>query len=122
MVTIEFIPHKEQRYASLGDWQFQDGHILIKISDTGNRYMNFLLAIHELVEAMLCDHVDITDKQVDEWDFNYKGDEPGDDPKCPYYEQHAFATIIEKLLCNQFGIDWRDYENELEQIEEGGIG
>ncbi len=124
-ISIKFIPHKKQRYETLGDWQYKNEKLNVRISDTGEWKLNCLLLIHELVEAWLCKDKEITDSQVDEWDFGYAnvtysraGEEPGDDPDCPYYDQHGAATMIEKMMANFFGIDWRRYEKRLQEIEE----
>lgn len=64
-----------------------------------------LVAVHELVELLLCHDRKITMSEIDKFDLAYEknrpaGDtsEPGNDPKSPYYEEHQFATKIEKIV------------------------
>jgi hypothetical protein len=111
--AVRFVPHNKQRYDTLGDYQEKDGSIIFTITDTGDWKKNSLLAIHEIFEKILNKHMGITDKQVDEWDFNFKGDEPGDDPNCIYYSQHKFATMIEMLMAKQLEVNWKKYEDIL---------
>jgi hypothetical protein len=99
MISIEFIPHSQQRYNTEGDWYMDGENLIIKVSNEGSGFQQKIIAVHELVEAILCRYAGITDKDVDEWDFKFKGEgEPGDDPKCPYRHQHKIATIIEEII------------------------
>jgi hypothetical protein len=95
----------------------------IKVSQLSDWRREALVAVHELVEALICKHAGVTTEQVDEFDMNFEatrkdGDdsEPGDDPKAPYYRQHQIATVIEKLLSVELGVNWTDYEKELNSL------
>ena len=115
-ITIEFIPHLEQRYNTCGDWSFDaDGNLNIKVSNMATTNGPLLVAIHELIEALLCDHAGITPKQVDEFDIGYKDldVEAGDDPLAPYSMQHCIATGVERLMAPLLGVEWKPYEDEL---------
>ena len=117
-IEIKTIPQKEQRYETVGDYWNEGEKDFFRISDCGNRKYEAMLAIHELIEKFLCESDGVTNKQIDDFDFNYKGDgEPGDDKDAPYRKQHLFATGVEKLLCSYFGIDWKTYDSFLENIE-----
>lgn len=79
-----------------------------------------MIAVHELIEVLLCKAAGVTQEDVDKFDLNFekkrkKGDdsEPGDDPKAPYYKQHKFATKIERLLCKELGENWNWYETDI---------
>lgn len=77
-----------------------------------------LVGVHELIEAVLCHHRGITQTDVDNWDYAHRDlGEPGDAPGCPYRREHQFATVIEKLLAAELGVDWRDYCAALDSIE-----
>jgi hypothetical protein len=44
------------------------------------------------------------------------GDEPGDDPRAPYYKEHFFATNIERMIAHEMGIDWNEYSQKVESL------
>jgi hypothetical protein len=119
-ITISTIPHKNQRYDTVGDWQFIDDILVVRVSDLGDWRMEYLVADHEVREALLCRHRGITEKQVDEFDFAWKGEgELGDDLLCPCRKEHFFATSIERLTAAELGVDWAEYEAEIDSLEWG---
>jgi hypothetical protein len=64
----------------------------------------------------MADRVD--QEAVDQWDLNFKGKgEPGDDPAAPYHKQHVQASIVERTLARQLGVDWSKYEQKLEELQ-----
>jgi len=123
-ITIDTIPHKQQRYPTVGDWRFdRDGNLEIRVSALGDRPMEGLIAIHELVEVLLCLHNGILQAEVDEFDIKFEADrkrgnddEPGDCPDAPYKHQHCFATGIERILASALGISWAEYEAKLNAL------
>lgn len=118
-IVIEVIPHSQQRYVTAGDWKRDaSGNLHITVSDMGNNDYAFLVGIHELVEAWLCERQGVTDEAVTAFDTDFEaarpeGDEsePGDAIGAPYGRQHGFATSIERMMCAALNISWRDYEN-----------
>jgi hypothetical protein len=117
-VTITTIPHSQQRYETVGDWQFDEfSNLSIKVSGTSDWRMTMAVGVHELVEALLCKDRGISEAEVDEFDMAYKGDgEPGNDPSCPYYDEHQVATIIERLLIRELGLNWQDYDRVIDAL------
>lgn len=117
-ITIETIPHGEQRYPTIGDWLFDEaGDLQIRVSSMGNWKYEALVAHHELIEALLCKDRGITWEMVDAFDkeFNRRrafaeGGEPGDAPDCPYRKEHFFATTAERTLAEAFDVDWFKYD------------
>jgi hypothetical protein len=96
------------------------------------RYV-MLVAIHELIELVLCKQVGISEASVDSFDIAFEKEreaykskgvdfdaivasEPGDDPTAPYYKQHQIATAIEKLLAAELGVKWNQYEREINSL------
>lgn len=80
--------------------------------------MESLVAVHELVEVLLCDANGFFQNTVDDFDMEYEknrkpGDEsePGDDPKAPYHRQHCIATGVERILAAELGVNWKEYED-----------
>lgn len=117
-VRIQTIPHAAQRYPTLGDWYFKHKDILkINISDLENRDYEFLIMVHELVEAYLCLVRGISFEEVDNFDKTFTGDgEPGDSPAAPYHREHFFALFIEQKLAAELGIDWEEYGRFIEEF------
>ena len=117
------IPHKSQRYETVGDWKTHtyDGpgtlSLTAKVSEMKNWRYEALVGIHELVEGLLCFSRDIKEEDVTAFDETFEanrvaGDErePGDQPEAPYHKEHTFATKIEKMLAEELGVDWAAYE------------
>ena len=126
LITIVDVKHDQQRYETVGDWQWRDKNkenLLITVSDMKNWKFNFLVAFHEQVEVMLCKARNIKQEDVDDFDMAYEarrqeGDtsEPGDDPMAPYYNEHQFATKIEKMMAEELGVEWSEYDKTVSSI------
>jgi hypothetical protein len=114
-ITIETIPHREQRYPTVGDWEIaENGDIAIRVSELGDWRHEAAIALHELVEVLLCRNDGVSGTLVDAFDRAYDGlGEPGDDPKAPYQRQHCFATAVERMLIAALGLAWAEYEEAL---------
>lgn len=111
------VPHDEQRYDTVGDWFFQDGELHVVTSHMSDPRYETLVALHEIVEAVLCAYGNVPQHLVDEFDFRFKdAHEPGDDIRAPYYKQHQIATAVERLVAAELGVDWRKYEAEVSAL------
>jgi len=113
ILDVDVIPQDKQRYPTCGDWQFNEiGALIMKISDMGNPDYEFMVMIHEAVEAWLCRKRGITAEMVDAWDMGSGKDleDPGSDAECPYHKEHMLALKIEKMICREMGLDWEAYE------------
>lgn len=126
-ISIETIPHKSQRYETVGDWTIdQNGDITIKVSETGTRDYNFLVALHELVEVYLCQKRGITQEAVDKFDMEFEKlreksltlstEEPGDQKDAPYRKEHCCASGVERHLASELNVTWADYETVLNSL------
>lgn len=123
-ITIETIPHDQQRYPTCGDWTFDEkGDLTIRVSQLSDWRREALVAVHELIEVLLCKQRGITQEQVDKFDKEFEAnrsegneDEPGDDPSAPYRKEHFFATNIEALLSAELGVDFGEYEKEIDSL------
>lgn len=122
-ITIDIIPHSEQRYPTVGDWLWFGDDLMIHVSDLGDWKQEALIGIHEAIEALLCRDRGITQDDIDNFDFEFEAnrevgnamvgiahEEPGDDVDAPYRKEHFFATSIERLLAAELGVDWAEYE------------
>jgi hypothetical protein len=134
-VTIDIIPHADQRYDTVGDWLFKklysSEYLTITVSDMNNPDYEFLVGIHELIEAYLCQKRGIKEEDVTAFDKQFEPyflkdennkvggvdiSEPGDDPKAPYYVEHQFATKIEMLVAEELGVDWEKYDKTILEL------
>jgi hypothetical protein len=136
-ITIETIAHKDQRYPTVGDWTFDNlGNLNIRVSALSDWRREALIAIHELVEVILCKQAGVSQEVVDRFDMEFESrqkvtdlpsgnvkfilnpteGEPGDDPQAPYVRQHCVATGIERLLAAELGVNWKEYEQELDAL------
>ncbi len=117
-ITIETIRHEDQRYPTCGDWLWPNEHnLLIRVSEMGDWRKEAAVAVHELVEALLCKEDGVSEAAVDAFDADYGGGgEPGDDPIAPYHRQHCFATALEMLLIGALGVPWADHEAAVEKL------
>lgn len=117
-VHVEIVPAKCMRYRTVGDWLFlSPGCLMIRVADTGNWKYNILVAIHELIEVVLCRDSGVKEKQVDRFDLAHQDDEdPGTHPKAPYRIQHLTAMGVEMIMAACMGVNWRVYEDALDAI------
>lgn len=120
-ITIETIPHEQHRYTTAGDWFFDEkGDLTIRVSALGDWKKEALLGVHELVEVLACKSDGVTQEQVDKFDFAWTDNEnePGDSPDAPYNKQHRLAMGVENIMAAALGVDWKAYEQQLEDLPE----
>jgi hypothetical protein len=119
-IIIEEIEHSQQRYPTVGDWQFdEEGNLNIKISSTGNPVYTSLLAVHELIEALYCRFsiIKVDQSEVDKWDIEHPdAKEPGELPGCPYFKHHRVASHVESGMADDLRVDWKEYEETLNNL------
>lgn len=122
-IDIRTIPHKKQRYPTSGDWFERRGVQKIRVSAMEDWRYEFLVALHEVVEAALCRRRCIKEEQVDAFDIAYEqsrgaGDfsEPGDDVAAPYHREHVAATMVERFIAGELGVDFARYEEVVRSL------
>jgi hypothetical protein len=122
-IIVQTVQHQNQRYNTVGDWffskEFIDTVLIIRISDLGDDKLNALIAIHELVEAILCKFNDpeITGEQVDQFDMSHPElKEPGEALDCPYMIPHLVASDVEKMIADRLKVDWNLYEGRIREL------
>jgi len=125
-IKIKTIPNRKQRYPTAGDW-YDDGNTHeIRVSELSNPKYELLIAVHELIESELCRQRGISEEAVTRFDrwfeearnlgLLYNDDEPGFHPNAPYKNEHTFATMIERQLAKELGVDWESYAREIEKL------
>lgn len=118
MIRIDKVPHSMQRYDTVGDWVFStQGDLYLIVSHLYDRDYENLVALHEMIEALLCQARGITGDMVDTWDLSHPGHpDPGSIPGCPYYREHMFAICVERLMAAELEVNWDEYETCLEVL------
>lgn len=135
-ILIESVPHSEQRYDTVGDWQWKTVDQLglvkpstihssepvlhIKVSQMSDWRYEALVGLHEAIEALLCKQAGVTEEEVDAFDFNFSlahfEGEPGDDQHAPYHHQHQFASSVEANVAFRLKVDWAEYSKEINSL------
>lgn len=123
-IIIKTIPHKYQRYSTVGDWFFDDsGDLQIRVSDLGDDKMNAAIALHEMAEALMCKANGVSQKEVDDFDMQFEAqrqegnlEQPGDNVLAPYFIEHGVASGIERIFAAEMGIDWNAYTKAIEAL------
>jgi hypothetical protein len=122
-ITLEVIPHSEQRLPDSlgGDWVWEGDNLTIRVSDLGDWRMNFLFARHEMDEAILCRHANITTEMVDADELKSSDDDDPDSfsgyPGSCYQQQHNDALAIEWLMSRLLDVDWVEYGKKVEALQ-----
>jgi hypothetical protein len=128
-IKVKTIEHQAQRYETVGDWFMPHAQRLeVRVSRMDNEDYEFLVGIHEQIEAYLCYKRGISERAVTSFDLDFEEnraagntDEPGDSELAPYHKEHKFATEIESQLAFELGVNWSEYEaaiNALSQSQE----
>lgn len=121
-MNVLVIPNSEMRPEVDGcDWFYDDtGNLEVRIAPLSCWEMETCLAIHELIESILCKKAGISQTEVDQFDLKFDRDHPnepdigaGDDPDAPYHRQHIVATTIERIVAGELNLNWEEYEKEL---------
>ena len=115
------LPHHCQRYDTAGDWQFgTKQNLVVTVSTLGDADCEFLVGLHELVEAWLCKQRGISQAQVDAFDMGWQPhdgiSEPGDDPAAPYCDAHQIASAVERIMQKSLGVKTADYAARLDAL------
>jgi len=117
-IVIDFIPHRQQRYRTVGDWFFDGDVLRINASATPDERHQQLVAVHELVEALTCNVDGVTQEAVDAFDMGAGAAlaEPGDSADAPYHEQHNVAHQVEGEVLAAMHVHWDEYEAALDAL------
>jgi hypothetical protein len=127
-IRIRTIPHRVQQYDTVGNyWHDVDGcgaEVLeIRVSRMRDRRYEFLVALHEMIEAFLCEWRRIPFAAITRFDIGYErnrsqGDisEPGAAPDAPYRAEHQFAERVERMVARELAVDWPKYDRAVARL------
>ncbi|MGA2412299.1 MAG: hypothetical protein ABSG46_18185 [Candidatus Binataceae bacterium] len=132
--TFCVIPHKDQRYeGTVGDYyEIPPAGWAFKASRLRPVKYSWLILAHEFIEWLICRLSGVKMKAIDKFDMAYEKarkageaktpcgckwrEEPGDDIHAPYFHAHQCATLCEKAIVRELGIDWKAYEAAIEAL------
>lgn len=121
---IKTISHDEQKYETVGDYSRDaEGACTILVSEMPNKDYEFLVGLHEFVEAYLVAKNGVSDESITAFDIEFEKnrpegnlDEPGDSRAAPYFKEHRIATSIERVAASLIGDNWSDYEKTVNSL------
>lgn len=124
-IVIETIPHASHRYPTVGDyWRDTDGTMQVRVSEVTDERHALLVAVHEVIEAFLCEQRGIAEEAITAFDCAHLADDdpwvddPGHCPEAPYHREHVFAECIERLFAFEMGVNWQAYGAAIEALDE----
>lgn len=125
-ITIKTVPNQEimerKGFTGADWWTDRYGNLQVRVAEElGDERECFILAIHEVTEAIMCRHLGISQEAVDAFDSKYQAEHEvdlnaGDEPEAPYKIPHTFATAIERILAGVLEVDWKPYDDKLSVI------
>jgi hypothetical protein len=126
-ILIETVPHERNRNNQVGDYRYmEDGTLYITVSNMGDEKMEWLVALHEMIEEMLAKSDGITEEQINDYDIYYEkkremglvdeNSEDGFASDCIYKKYHTIATGCEMILAAQLGVDWLNYDEKVNSL------
>jgi hypothetical protein len=135
-INIRTKPIEKMRTRDVGDYYqaivppgAEEEPLKIIVARMENPDYEFLVALHEMIEAYLIKRRGIDPRQIDEWEDKFerevregkrpKNSNAGEQKDCLYKEEHKIAIKIEKTLAKYLKINWKKYEKYLDQLIEG---
>ena len=123
-IEVQTIPHREQRYPTVGDYWDADDTVQIRVSEMDDWRYVILVALHEIVESMLARYRGIPEDAIGAFDMAFEkaresgrvSGEPGDAPDSPYRREHFFATNLERLFSAELDVDWFEYDRDVDAL------
>ncbi len=119
-INIKTVKPGTLPFNRVGDWTWRGETLQISVNDMSEERYEWLLAVHEVVEAFLCKFRGITEQAIDKFDKDHNGAWL---PEGPGYPEHLFATGVESIIAAMVGITIDTYEKEIEDgsKDQGGL-
>ncbi len=123
-IFVQYIHHSLQRYDTCGDWWFDEhGSLQVRVSMMDDKRSMEAVALHEIIEALLCRAHGVPEEEVSRFDKQYEAmrtphdtSEPGDEPDAPYHVEHRAATLIEKKYLSHLGVSWKEHTETVNNL------
>jgi hypothetical protein len=132
IIEFKVIPHRRQRYNTVGDYFKKQGRWLFRVSKMEDTRYTVLVFLHEIIEFFMCRMLGIPVEDIDLFDLAYEEArqqmvgsapcgcrfyvEPADDPHAPYHQAHVTGTKCERLIAEALGVKWDAYEATVNQL------
>jgi hypothetical protein len=125
LIVIDIIDHADQRYNTLGDyWTDSTGTIQLRVSRMRDPNSERAVILHELFELFACLSAGVDLTAIDRFDMRWKPrrdiEEPGEDPRAPYFIQHQHAMAAERHYTATVGLPWVEHERNCAEAETMG--
>jgi hypothetical protein len=125
-ISIEFIPHKDHKFTTIGHWFEDEFGAHIQISQELKWEFRIAVLFHELIEYSMCREEGITTKECDDFDALFeieyeqgvwlKSVEAGFDKRCPYRKGHVWGSRFERLVIWLLGVSWVEYTEACDKL------
>jgi hypothetical protein len=124
-IHIEIVDNEEikmRKGFGGADWWWEDDTLQIRVPKELPKKEAIALLMHEVAEALICLHLGIDVKDIDDYDLTHLEDErnptfnSGDQPDAPYRIPHTYATAVERIFAGIFDIDWVGYDERLSKL------
>jgi hypothetical protein len=115
-------PELARRSGSPGDWSYnpQGNKLVIRVARMRDRRSEVATIVHELVEALLCEHNGISDTVVSSWNRDFMNHldaaDPADPEEAPHHRQHLIAQEIESQVLHAMQLDPADHDRNVAQV------
>jgi hypothetical protein len=118
-IIIEFTDDPNDiRNEGVGDYKtLEDGTELVRAYQKEDSLKwntwAYMCMMHEMVEKELTAVRGIDEPDIDKFDKWFLGQglkgEPGDHEDSPYKREHRSSEMVERYMCELFGLDWFEY-------------
>jgi hypothetical protein len=110
-------PHTSQHYDTAGDYKEIPDAWVVSVSELSDWRHEALIMLHELVEMVLTKNNGLSWDDITRFDIESQHPDPGSLPEAPYHKEHKLAEKIEKMMAKELGVDWKEYNKELDSLE-----
>lgn len=120
IIRIGTRPHDTQNYDTAGNYEDLKGVWYVDVSHLPDWRMEFLIALHELVEMALTKNNGVDWKDIDYFDTEGGGKDhpdPGSLETAPYHKEHMAAERLERKMAELLGVEWETYNQALDALE-----
>jgi len=125
-IIVQFIPHSQHKYTTIGYWEVKGDYLIIQISEEICWENRIAVLFHELIEVVICISKGITTEECDAFDKLFeeeytrgiwpKSVEAGFDKRCPYRKGHIWGTRFERLVLFLIGADKKRCDAECNKL------
>ena len=128
-IQIKTIPHHFQEYDTVGNYWRDVNNcgaeaLEIRVSRMSDRRHEFLVALHEMIEAFLCDWRRIPFAEITRFDIEFEGRAGAGRirrarrRRCarPIAASISSPSSIERIVAQELEVDWPQYNRAVERL------